>query len=197
MRIVGVELDRAHRLDAKQIGLAGHPGGTGDESTHECVVRCNLDGAVCRFNREVGEIEALLDAANLSAPRGKAPSPLAIEYENESGPRSRVSRLIAREPFQALARFCDRLKNGCVCRNSDHALDDALIGRQLRARLVLDAPVFGGADSSPIAADHGACLPGQLILNRKQVGRGHVYLEGLAPNLRAGSRVGQMNVDAR
>src|ERR1700760_4714981 len=47
LRIIGIELDGAHRLNPKQVGLASHPCGTGDESTNERIMRGNLDGAVC------------------------------------------------------------------------------------------------------------------------------------------------------
>ena len=39
--------------------MASHPGGTGDESTHECIVRRDLNGAVCGLNREVAGGHAL------------------------------------------------------------------------------------------------------------------------------------------
>jgi hypothetical protein len=54
LRIIGIELDCTRRLNPKQIGLARHPRGTGDKSTHECIMGRNLDGPVCGFNGKVG-----------------------------------------------------------------------------------------------------------------------------------------------
>ena len=132
LRIIRVELDRAHRLDAKQIGLASHPGGTSDEPANKCIIRGDLDGAVCGFDRQIGEIEAGFDTGQFSRRRRKSPGPLVVEDQNERCPGRRVSRLVARQPLQAIPRFCDRLQNGGVGRSSDHALHDAFVRRQLR-----------------------------------------------------------------
>src|SRR5205823_1354540 len=108
-------------------------------------------------------------------------------------PDFRMPRLALDESLQAVADPRVLIRSAALLVAA--VAKNAVGGRQLRVRLLLDGSGHGANERARGIRDAGHDTVGDVILHGEEIGAFELAVVGLRPDMRAGLRVDQLDVD--